>query len=159
MFFFLIECFFYNIYGSNQFDPFNFIFAQEKLEADTTSLFGTTIFSICFSFRNNLSEQYTITRIGLLKPYLDSISIKSCTSYVNFDAIENINNSNEPLRFRYSLKVVLNSILYNLTWSANMGTFLRARAKLFDLKQILICTDKNQAQLYLNRLQFRKFYE
>jgi hypothetical protein len=137
------------------FNPFDYLQNQNNINFDTINILGTSHSILIFSFDAKPNERFSIASAGKLQSSMNSSLIKICTTKVNFETLEDIENYNESVKIRYGLKMVHDSILFNLTWADTYGSYIDATIRLFLLKLLLLCPDKECADLYLDSLKNR----
>lgn len=135
------------------FDPFIYLQNQHDVNVDTLAVPGLFSPIIEFNFDTSPEERFSVTKSGKIEETMDSSLMVLCTSKVIFEAIEDIEGYNEPEKIRYGLKLVRDSILFNLTWADTSGSYEKANIRLFHLKHMLLCPDKNCTDLYLDSLK------
>jgi hypothetical protein len=135
------------------FDPFVYIQDQDSLYIDTIIVPGLSYPIVEFSFDAIPDERFSITNIGKIKKSMDSSLVAYCTSKATLEALEDIEDYGKLAKIRYGLKIVRDSILFNLTWADTSGSYKNATIKLFQLKHMLLCPDKSCTDLYLDSLK------
>jgi hypothetical protein len=98
-----------------------------------------------FRFDALCDSRYSIFIIGRISSDIKKSSSDECTTKVLYEALEGLKTCDihHALRSRYSLKMIQDSTLYDLTWSGIAPTnFQIATKQLFTLKSMLNCKDK-----------------
>jgi hypothetical protein len=129
------------------FDPFSYV----KNSKDTSITFPESENARIQLFPDSISsKELCIRKIGRLNPDMDSLVLKSCTSKVHFDAIEDFMRDSLEFRIRYALMLVRDSVLYNFTISDTALSQKEAETYLYSVKKMLMCSDSSCVNSYFN---------